>query len=386
MKRVGIVLMLVISFSIVLVCYFISAVLVPRQDGHPTSSPPTPAPSAEAFGMIPTHIPEPVNHHHQQQKNFVEPPPGTLPFRPNDDVLFTTPDGLFIRRGPAPENTNVTRVSDMTSDNHILFSERTQRIIMEIGTNEGPELAQLLRGDAHGDALIAFEPIPDIFTKMVKNIPRAQQKYIVPIPAAISMRRGHVPFYLSALTGCSSLLPLNTKSGELQSVGYDNITSRKKKNQSRTAIYCARGISSFYVPTFPLHDVFRRIPMTIPIQVVQIDAQGFDLAVANTMTVEDRERIGYIVMECQDLAMNSSMFLTQGAVSCGYQLNCMKEWKFAYQYCWWNSKVSSEKNCIYRNPRKHGGKYTPYMGAMRKTYIHAVPTETIDGKTSWCDV
>eukprot|EP00759_Apiculatamorpha_spiralis_P042616 PhF_6_TR4054/c0_g1_i1/m.5552 len=306
-------------------------------------------------------------------------------FMPDNDVLYVENNTLWVHVQPKPNRTKI-QIGSLDHNGYLRFHPNTSVVMVEVGTNEMPELAYLTRDIGHHYSLLAFEPLPDIFQKLKENIWEKTKPFIFPINAAITPNRGYVPFYISSITGCSSILPLNNQSSTLVQKLYGNMTSKKVQRQLRTAMMCVESQNKIFVPSFPLSSLLKYVSPNYTVQAIHIDAQGFDLVVANTITPEDRKRLHYIVLECQDLALHSPGFLNQGAVNCGYQNYCMREWGFTFLYCWWNSRVSREKNCLYKNKHLSGPVYRPYMNAQKKTYIHRLPKYPRKGKKSWCDL
>lgn len=233
-----------------------------------------------------------------------------------------------------------------------VFHPSIQRVFIEVGTNRQPELCMLL--PKYPDAiLLGFEPQPKVFPQTLnsmKNFP-AHQSMI--FPAAISPKEGTVEMSVAAHTGCASLLQMNDKAREFAK------QQRKKSPRSGSASFQLRTLERCAqskhrpknVATFPLSVILHLIPSSLTIDVVMIDAQGYDLVVASTIGVARHSpRIRYLILECQDLPIGHPLFLVAGAPNCHLQRSCVERALIHHKlaFCWENSAVSRELNCLYR--------------------------------------
>lgn len=131
-------------------------------------------------------------------------------------------------------------------------------------------------------------------------------------PAAVSPNNTHVPFHVAADSACSSLLPMN---GEAH--GGDGNFRRCVSENNRSRIV---------VPTIRGEDVLSLVPPYLPIPFLAIDAQGFDLQVLASFSVERLSRIDVIVLECQDIdhrRLNQAA-LTVGVFTCSELQHCIE--------------------------------------------------------------
>lgn len=235
----------------------------------------------------------------------------------------------------------------VNSGDQFVFPPEVQRVFIEVGTNDEPELGPLLK--IHKDAaLIGFEPQPGVFTDMIARFPYKSR--LVAFPAAITPNEGFVPMYVSAHKGCSSLLSMNDRARSFAKKEGKRAPRKSGVIQLRTLEYCASKDQMIQVPTFPLKVVLERIPLSISIDLLMIDAQGFDTVVISTVG-EAGKRAKFIVLECQDLEPGHLLFLVSGAPSCHQQRKCFEaSMPHRLEYCWDNAPKVREYNCLYRRP------------------------------------
>eukprot|EP00760_Papus_ankaliazontas_P000732 PhM_4_TR10201/c0_g1_i1/m.40890 len=246
-------------------------------------------------------------------------------------------------------------------------SKPLRRVVIEVGTNINPEFAAL-RADAE-TFVVLFEPMPKYYAAMTEAVRGTtsddDHHNVLTVPAAIAPTQQFLTLHESSVPGCSSLLPMSgSASTAFLSTYQQKLRERKtsKKKVHGTARYrgaaaCAQGVQGHRVPVFPLADFLRFVPPSseLLVDVVLIDAQGFDLSVAKSLGVEGRSRVAHIILECQNLPRNSTMLLTVGAGTCGMQYNCLsRRWGWRARACWLNSAASSEYNCVYSNPEYAG--------------------------------
>jgi FkbM family methyltransferase len=249
-------------------------------------------------------------------------------------------------------NTTTNPVEYLTvsalSNHKLAFPDTVKRVFVEVGTNDEPELGPLLLN--HRDAmLIGFEPQPEVFKAMIAKFP--WKKRIVTIPAAVTPTRGFTNMFISEHKGCSSMLNMNTKARDFADKHGKKAVKKSGVIQLRTIKYCASTTGSIAVPSFPLLDVLGRIPDNVIIDLVMIDAQGFDIFVVSTIGRNVANRTRFIVLECQDLTPGHTLFLVEGAPSCDQQRRCVEAaLPHRLDHCWDNSPKVREYNCLYRLP------------------------------------
>jgi FkbM family methyltransferase len=235
----------------------------------------------------------------------------------------------------------------MDAQGFIVFPAGVDKVFIEVGTNDEPELGPLLRIHPNA-ALIGFEPQPGVFTDMLKKFPTKQR--LVTFPAAITPHEGFVPMFVSAHKGCSSLLSMNDRARHFAKKEGKRAPRKSGVIQLRTLEYCASVDQQINVPSFPLRTVLSKIPPHVSIDLLMIDAQGFDIVVASTIGSAG-SRAKFVVLECQDLDPGHLLFLVQGAPSCHQQKQCFEAaMPHRLEYCWDNAPKVREYNCLYRRP------------------------------------
>lgn len=227
------------------------------------------------------------------------------------------------------------------------FPPSIQSVLIEVGTNDEPDMGVLLKIHRN-TTLIGFEPQPGVFTDMLRKFPFKQR--LVAFPAAITPSEGFVPMHVSAHKGCSSLLNMNDKARSFAKKEGKKAPRKSGVIQLRTLEYCAMMDETIQVPSFPLKVVLERIPPRVSIDLLMIDAQGYDIMVASTIgTVGSRAK--FVVLECQDLEPGHVLFLVEGAPSCHQQRQCFEAaMPHRLEYCWDNAPKVREYNCLYRHP------------------------------------
>lgn len=228
------------------------------------------------------------------------------------------------------------------------FAAGVTRVIIEVGTNDEPELTPLVRSRAD-TALIAFEPQPPIFTKMLAKFPNRDR--LIAVPAAVTPHIGRVPMHISAHAGCSSLLPMNARASQFAHAAKRNAVKKSQVVQLRTVEFCTRSESKIDVPSLPLSEIIGRVPPHINIELLVTDAQGMDTHVISTMSVEQSDRIPLLILECQDLQPGHVLYLVAGAPNCASQQQCVEQ-RFPHRLmqCWDNAPKVRELNCMYAHP------------------------------------
>eukprot|EP00759_Apiculatamorpha_spiralis_P045409 PhF_6_TR42170/c0_g2_i2/m.63760 len=232
------------------------------------------------------------------------------------------------------------------------------RIIMEIGTNTKPDFMGVLADPT--TYFIAFEPLPYIFPIMVANVvpTAAVKENFLPIPAAVSPTPGYLTIHESSIPGCSSLLTLSSKAGESFKAEADSRVQAAKNTKKRPHVsalrmagVCTKSKKNHTIPVFPLSHFLPFIPKERFIDLIVIDAQGYDYFVVKSLG-EERHRVANVVLECQNLEPGHPKLLTVGAKTCGEQYNCVAQtWGWTPRFCWVNSAASVELNCVYSNPQ-----------------------------------
>lgn len=286
------------------------------------------------------------------------------PSSPRGDKVQLEPYRLQGGYFEVLRNTTVTppeyyRSAEMQRE-HFVFDESIRRVFIEVGVNEEPEMRTLL--PIHPDAaLIGFEPQPPVFTVTAKTMSRFPRKQYMLFPNAIAPSTGTMDMFISAHKGCSSLLQMNDKARAFAKAQGKKAPRKSSVIQLRTLEFCARldeDSARTTVPTFPLAVVLDRIPPSISIDILMIDAQGFDTFVASTIGLHNARRIRFLVLECQDLEVGHQLFLVGGAPNCHQQRACVEAvLPHRLDFCWDNAPKVREFNCMYRLDTVPEGSY-----------------------------
>eukprot|EP00759_Apiculatamorpha_spiralis_P025980 PhF_6_TR29191/c0_g1_i2/m.42710 len=225
--------------------------------------------------------------------------------------------------------------------NFCVDRQRIKRAIIEIGTNNNPEYGPYVRKNKDV-FFIAVEPIPIHYDTMVTtmttgNQPLSRDRFVA-VPAVVSPGDGFATFHIAKKSVCSSLMA----------------SSNKKYGK------CAALRTKLEVPKVSLDSLVSLVPNHISISVISIDAQGYDLVVASTLTLAAQRRIRVIVMECQDLPYQDAKqrWLYHGSYNCDTIRGCMESprWGgFVLDACVNNHRerdprgvLVGEFNCFYR--------------------------------------
>eukprot|EP00759_Apiculatamorpha_spiralis_P037262 PhF_6_TR37183/c0_g1_i1/m.54774 len=256
----------------------------------------------------------------------------------------------------------------------LCVSRNVTQVVIEIGTNIDPNYAEFAQ-DNKDFLYMAVEPIPDHYKTMVKvatSGPKGlQPNRFIAVPAVVAPGDGFTVFNLAKSPACSSMLEMNHK---------------------RTIGKCATLDKRLAVPKVTLDSLISLIPRHLPISLLSIDAQGFDLVVASTLTLASykvTKRVRIMVLECQDLPHidNKQRWLYQGSFNCDTIRHCMEEsprWGgFVLEACVNNHPkrdvfgvTFAEFNCFYRRtfvPSSEVERFqncsAPYSNC-RKKFLH----------------
>jgi hypothetical protein len=308
---------------------------------------------------------------------------------------------LFVHRKPhlsiEPSLMRVSAVKpdSVTGKPVFSFGPGITRVALDIGTHADPDT----QSDWWSESdlgMIWFEPIVTLHThpmhlaetRAVQGIDRNR---VVGIPAAVAPKPGHMAIFLSAVSGCTSLLEMNDQALRDPSVmkgsfvgsdssfpdwstaksGFTGCIEKVKGRANREVVPVIRG-----------DDVVNMIPKELEVTFLATDAQGFDLHVVSSFG-NTLDRIDLIVVECQDLPEGHGMFLTRGAFSCADIRACMKQYSPNHEMvaaangepansCTINNP-SHERNCLFRKKGRPFFRKTPKL-LTRKGYDIAHPT------------
>ena len=273
-------------------------------------------------------------------------PPLKLDELPNIAPLIDNGTHLLVVFNTSTEPVEYLPVSELESGN-FRMAPTVQRVFVEVGTNDEPELGPLL--PLYRDAmLIGFEPQPEVFRTMIARFP--WKRRIIAIPGAITPAGGFAKMHISEHKGCSSMLNMNTRAKNFADKHGKKAPRKSAVIQLRTIKYCASVSGIIAVPSFPLFSILSRVPERVSIDLVMIDAQGFDTSVVSTIgAVANRTK--FIILECQDLDPGHTLFLVDGAPSCDQQRRCVEgALPHRLEHCWDNAPKVREYNCLYRLP------------------------------------
>lgn len=267
---------------------------------------------------------------------------GIVPFRITESALIAVVNATT----QPPLEHNVAPLNE----GRFVVPSLIRRFYVEVGTNDEPEMGPLVADDPTA-MLLAFEPQPPVFKDMVRRFrPRNR---LIPVPGAISPVASFVRMHVSEHRGCSSLLAMNKQAAQFAEVQKKNARTKSVKTQLRTVQFCATLSSDIMVPAAPLSYFLRMVPPSLPIDILSIDAQGFDTHVVSTLGANDQaDRVATIVLECQDLPLDHVFFLVDGAPSCAEQRKCVEAGlPHQLEFCWDNAPKVRELNCVYRHPK-----------------------------------
>jgi hypothetical protein len=282
---------------------------------------------------------------------------------------------LFVQRSPnATTEPELMRVSHMTpaaggAGPYYAFPPTVKRIIVDIGTNADPDSDENYWQNKD-IGMLWFEPQVTLHTHPMhlehtrRSITLSSNR-VVGFPAAVAPDNGHMMIHLSAVSGCTSLLPMNNKALKQPDVMGDSFSAGKgdktfknyaESKGSFTGCIQTNNEAKRAIPVVRGEAVLKFIDPKLDIFFLMVDAQGFDLNVAASMGAE-AGRIDNMMLECQDLPAGHGMFLTEGAFSCADMIHCIHA-NLPHRLvaastgepantCTTNSP-SHERNCIFR--------------------------------------
>lgn len=254
------------------------------------------------------------------------------------------------------------------------YNSNIKRIVIDVGTNADPD-SQTDYWGVEDVGFVWFEPQVTLWThpmhlKEIRAVQGINSGRVVGFPGAVSPSNGHFDMYLSAISGCTSLLEMNDEAlknpGVMKGsfVGSDKAFSNwaTAKGGFTGCIEKVKGRPHREtIPTLRGEAIMAMIPPELPVFLLSIDAQGFDLTVASSFG-KGLGRAEIVLIECQDLPFGHGMFLTKGAFSCADIRACMEEYLPSHKMvdaatgepadtCTINNP-SHERNCMFRNMDK----------------------------------
>ena len=202
-----------------------------------------------------------------------------------------------------------------------------KQMIIEVGTNVAPDFLDLATRSS--SFFIGLEPT--VFDK-AKRACRSISHRCLMLPFAIGPKNYMAKMNKGFVSKCSSLLPLPAETSSLTA--------------------CNRNMGAVDVPVITLDVLFNHlVPREMPIKLLALDMQGFDLQGASSLRNKERRgQIANFMLECQDLPVGDKDFISPGAGSCGEAVDCItKHWGFELDGCWPN-EGKAEYNCGFSNP------------------------------------
>ena len=221
-------------------------------------------------------------------------------------------------------------------------------LIVEVGTNKYPEYLNYALSTT-GTFFVGVEPILEkyaILTKLLRE--KSITGMYAAVPAAVADGAGEVQFNVARISECSSLLPL---------APFDRKWTPRKSSFLSSCLALAKKV---WVPRIALDTLLSHLPSHVPIRLLSIDAQGYDVQVANTLRAQS-VNVHNLVLECQDLPRVSVRWLYPGAQSCGQAIDCVTRLGFHFVHCSGNYEgmgdllQAREHNCLFSNRKALGG-------------------------------
>jgi FkbM family methyltransferase len=238
-------------------------------------------------------------------------------------------------------------------DGKLVVPATVTRVVIEIGTNDEPEMTPIAVQDT-STLLIALEPRIDAFMTMKRRFPVSAASRLVAIPAAVSdtTQNGYVVMNVGGHKGCSSLLPMSQRMRAFARKQQGKARRKSQAIQLRTVEWCAMNEGTVEIPAISIASLLAIIPERLALHLIMTDAQGFDTNVISTLPKAAAKRLPFITTECQDLHPSDlRMMLVEGAPTCADQRRCMEAWfPHRLEYCWYNAPKVRELNCIYAHP------------------------------------
>mgnify|MGYP001591734146 CR=1 FL=1 len=266
------------------------------------------------------------------------------------------------------------------------FNDKVKHVILDVGTNMDPDsVTDFWHNDSVG--FVWFEPQKTLLTHPLQ-LPHIQSQMglaatrVMAYPAAVAPTNGMMVLHLSAVHGCTSLLPMNDHALKDPAVMKGSFIGSDaafpEYATSRIGFEgCIKKAHATQVPVVTGHDVVSLIDPKLNIIYLSVDAQGFDLQVATSFGLEILStRIDSMLLECQDLPAGHPMFLTQGSYSCADIRDCVHK-HLPHRMinpltgqpslsCPINNP-SHERNCIFRRLDR------PFLGGAKMPYLLARP-------------
>mgnify|MGYP001580816815 CR=1 FL=1 len=260
---------------------------------------------------------------------------------------------------------------------YLNFPPHIRHVVFDVGTNAEPD-SKTDFWNNQSIGFLWFEPQMTIATHTphlddVVRVTGLTQQRAFMFAMAVAPQNMWMKMHSSQVSGCNSLLPMNSKARadpkvmEGSFVGSDAAFPdwRTAKDGFLPCIETARPAET--IPVVRGEDVLKLIPPWIRVIYMSVDAQGFDLQVLTSVSIERLKTVDILLLECQDLPEGHGMFLTHGSFSCSEIRQCVEEalpHRMAdprtgepTDKCPINNP-SHERNCVFRLPDRpyfHGG-------------------------------
>lgn len=206
------------------------------------------------------------------------------------------------------------------------FSNAIKRIKIDVGAHDKVDVTEI--GHDRSLFVIAFEPTPYNYLK------NPSHERLLMLPHAVSTDEGFTNFYMSAYDECNSLLPQSADVAPYL-------------NNESYAIKCITTQQKITVPTIRMETILKMIPSQLEVELLKIDAQGFDVQVAKSAGNQIR-RVRRLILECQDVARNDPLLLYKGAGTKADAVEYMRSVGFVLDSCEVNNEVIKEINCVFK--------------------------------------
>ncbi len=251
--------------------------------------------------------------------------PNTIP-QIEKDSFSITPSAIFSK-------VQILNLKDGMLD----IPEDTDYLMIEIGANNAEIMIETHLPKYEKGFLITFEPLLDKYSQLIA---RYSQKLItwsplgfqhprgIALPFAISDQDGEMAkFNLAPIDGCSSLLEHN--------------------KDATWAEWCSTINEVRYVPTISLETVLKMIPSKFDVNLMKVDAQGFDLHVIRSGKTE-LPRVRKIITET---VADSCEPLYVGQLRCTGIIAALDELGFAPNFteCTWKGHCERDYEFTRKN-------------------------------------
>ena len=252
----------------------------------------------------------------------------------------------------------------------IQFAAACDDVVVEVGTNTHPDFLDSLaaeRAAGRRPCLLGVEPLVPAAAQAACDKSALGPGACVIVPFAVGPTKDPagdmITMTAAADSKCSSLL--QPSRGILKARG------RQWEN-------CVTGGDRRRVRLVSLDALLSRLwPPTLPVRVLALDMQGFDVFGASSLRRRAlRDRVGNFMFECQDLRPGDDRWLVQGSHPCLAGVDCFeKAWGWWFRGCLRNM-APREFNCILVNLTHPLAQRTiahPFVGVPRDLFTRKGP-------------